>query len=99
MKSNMLQQLMDHIGRGQAHYFNSMDGVYIKAPIQRVKNDNSYIMIWFDNGLLEIFNTDTITKVRRPTNRLNKCEWCFRIISSEGKTKGWILKDLEEGEQ
>ena len=98
MGNEILQQLIEHIDLGQAHYFNSMDGVYIKALIERVDNDGSYAMIWFKNGMLDIFDKDTITKVRRPTNRLNKCEWCYRIISSDGKTKGWILKDLEEGE-
>ncbi|MVX64939.1 hypothetical protein GKZ28_14685 [Clostridium chromiireducens] len=96
MEDGTIQQLLDHIAAGGANYFNVIgnDGYY-NPPIEETKISGSIITIYFVNGMLDIYDTDTITKARRPENRINKCEWCYKIKSEEGQLKGWILKDVE----
>lgn len=96
MENELIQQLLDHIAAGGANYFNFIgDDGYYNTPIEEAKINDSIVTIRFANGMLDIYNTDTIIKVRRIENRLNKCEYCYKIKSKDGNTKGYILKDLE----
>lgn len=96
MESEIIQQLLNHIAAGEANYFNFIgDDGYYNAPIEGSKINGSIITICFSNGMLDIYDTDLIIKVRRVENRLNKCEYCYKIKSQNGSLKGYILKDLE----
>ncbi|AJH02120.1 hypothetical protein LF65_05612 [Clostridium beijerinckii] len=96
MENEIIQQLLEHIAAGGADYFHNIgDDGYIKAPIGEIKTEGSIIAICFTNGMIDLYDTDTIINVKRPENRLNKCEWCYKIKSKEGNLKGYILKDLE----
>lgn len=96
MDNEIIQQLLEHIAAGGANYFNVIgDDGYYNPPIEEAKINCSIITICFANGMLDIYDTDKITKVKRPENRLNKCEYCYKIKSQNGSLKGYILKDLE----
>ncbi|MFT8343756.1 MAG: hypothetical protein ABF652_20295 [Clostridium beijerinckii] len=96
MESEIIQQLLNHIAAGEANYFNFIgDDGYYAPPIEKAKTNGSIITIYFANGMLDIYDTDLIIKVRRVENRLNKCEYCYKIKSQDGSLKGYILKDLE----
>lgn len=96
MDNELIQKLLDHIAAGGANYFNFIgDAGYYNAPIEEAKTNGSIITICFANGMLDIYDTDLIIKVRRVENRLNKCEYCYKIKSQNGSLKGYILKDLE----
>ncbi|NOW92520.1 hypothetical protein BCD91_004543 [Clostridium beijerinckii] len=96
MESEIIQQLLNHIVAGGANYFNFIgDDGYCNSPVEEAKINGSIITIFFANGILDINDTDSIIKVKRPENRLNKCEYCYKIKSQNGSLKGYILKDLE----
>lgn len=97
MESEIIQQLLDHITAGGAHYFNSIgEGCgYYKSPIKEAKKEGSIVTICFVNGMLDIYDTDKIIRIRRVENRLNNCEYCYKVKSKDGNIKCYILKDLE----
>lgn len=96
MESEIIQQLLNHIAVGGANYFNFIgDDGYYNSHIEESKTNGSIITIYFATGMLDIYDTDSIIKIKRPENRLNKCEYCYKIKSQNGNLKGYILKDLE----
>ncbi|BBK75867.1 hypothetical protein [Clostridium butyricum] len=70
--------------------------VYVQSEIEEVKNEKNFMRVNFNNGFIDIDKgRDIIEKVKRPDVNLKNYDWCYSIMNSNKRIKGWILKEAE----
>lgn len=81
----------------EGYYYFYMFELFIKLGIDKgiIEDGNIEIKFKDNSGGLTIWKDTKIRRVPRPSNILNKFEWCYMIKDSDGRVLGYIGRPIQ----
>lgn len=86
LKSFLLQTDKNKI---KYHYYKS--GLLINTNVTEIEIDDEHIDVYFVGGVISIINNCTIDRVRRPSNLITDCEYCYQIKNEYEDGIGYLF--------
>lgn len=84
-----IQKLKEQLIQGTFYYY--IDALFIHAKVKNVCELTSCLHIDFEGGAVDVA-TDKIKPIRRPSNIVEKFNWCYILKSYDNECIGYIGK-------